>query len=81
MIDFNFVQFIWEGGIRRDLEKHIRRDIANEFPDVQKTENIVSHIIFLGLDDHGPSITVHGKEGYPNKLWCRYQDVTEWETA
>ena len=60
------------------LEYTVLTDIKRNLSSLEKPSNLCYHVVFLGADYDGPSVTVWGESGDDSHFHCEYSEATEW---
>lgn len=71
-------EIIWKGEARPDLEKLVRKEIADLMSNgLGHTDDLILHLIEIGDIENGPLIEVHGHAG---KVHAEYIAEPKWVT-
>lgn len=76
------ITITWHGLVPVDnidgIELAVLEDIKRSLTSLDKPSDLIYHLVPLGDDYDGPSVTVWGEAGDDDHFHCEYQHETEW---
>lgn len=72
----------WHGDVTQDdldhLELTVLEDIKRSLTSLDKPSDLIYHLVPLGDNYDGPSVSVWGEAGDDEHFHCEYQSETQW---